>query len=67
MEKPAAESKQKRIVLKILKVLEKGLSQRVVGEKFLVAKCTVADIWKHRLKITDAIASSESQAFPNKK
>jgi len=55
MEKPAAAgSKRKRTVLtlekklEILKVLEQGLSQRLVGEKFGVAKCTVADLWKHR-------------------
>jgi len=46
-----------------LKALEKELSQRVVGEKLGVAMCTVTDIWKQ----TDAIASSESQAFSNKK
>jgi len=46
-------------------VLDKGLFQWIVGEKFEVAKCTVADIWKHRQKITDAIASCESLAFSN--
>jgi len=45
--------------------LEKGLSQRVVGKKFGVTKCTVTDLWK-QTKIMDAIASSESLAFSNK-
>jgi len=38
--------------LKTFKALEKGLSQRVAGEKLGVAKCTVADIWKHKEKKT---------------
>ncbi len=65
MERPAVGSKRKRSVLtlekklEILKKLEKGLSQRVVGEKFGVAKSTVADIWKDRQKIINAISSSE--------
>ncbi len=73
MERPAVGSKRKRSVLtlekklEILKELEKGLSQRVVGEKFGVAKSTVADIWKDRQKIINAISSSESPAFSNKK
>ena len=53
--------------LKIVKELEKGTSQRVVGEQFVVAKSTIADIWKDRKKIADSIASSESPAFANKK
>ena len=32
--------------LEILKQLDKGLSQRVVGEKFTVPKSAIADIWK---------------------
>ena len=52
--------------LEIVKALEKGPSQRVVGDKFGVAKSTVADIWKDR-KIADFMASSESPAFANKK
>ncbi len=73
MEKPIAGNKRKRTVLtlekklEILKPLEKGLSQRVVAEKFGVPKSSVADIWKGRQKIQDAITSSESPAFSNKK
>ncbi len=71
MEQPTAVCKRKRTVLRleqkleILKPLEK--SQRVVGEKFGVPKSTVADIWKDRHKIHEAIASSESPALSNKK
>jgi len=53
--------------MEILKALENCLSQQIVGENFKLARCNVADIWKNRQKITDAIASSESQAFSNKK
>ena len=53
--------------LEILKPLEKGLSQHVVKEKLVVPKSTVADIWKDRHKIHEAIASSESPALSNKK
>ena len=69
----AGSKKRKRSVLtlemklEIVKVLEKGTSQRVVGDKFGVAKSTVADIWKYRKKIADSIAFSESPAFANKK
>ena len=48
-----------------MKALEKGTSQ-VVGDKFGVAKSTVADICKDH-KIADSITSSESPAFANKK
>ena len=34
----------------IVHALEKGTSQRVVAEKFKIAKSTVADIWKDRDK-----------------
>jgi len=50
MEKSTVGTKRKRAVhtlekkLEILKKLEKGLSQRVVKEKFSVPKSTVADI-----------------------
>ena len=66
-------AKRKRSVLdletklEIVKELEKGTSQRTVDDKFGVAKSTVADIWKDRKKIADAIASSESPSFSNKK
>ena len=53
--------------LEIVKALEKGDSQRLVGQKFSIAKSTVADIWRDREKITDTVASSESPAFANKK
>ena len=73
MEAPRVGSKRKRTVLtlekklEVLKELDKGLSQRLVGEKHGIAKSTVADIWKDREKITTAIASSESPALANKK
>ena len=65
--------KRKRAVLtlrkklEIVQYLEKGASQKVVGEKFGVAKSIVADIWKDRQKISDAVSASESPAFANKK
>ena len=46
--------------LEIVKAVEKGSSQRIVGEKFGVAKSTVAEIWKDRKK-------SDSTSFVNKK
>ena len=73
MEAPRVGSKRKRAVLtlekklQVLKELDKGLSQRLVGEKQGIAKSTVADIWKDREKIITAIASSESPALANKK
>lgn len=66
-------TKRKRSVLtlekklNIVRELEKGISQRVVGEKFGVAKSTVADIWKDREKLSAATSSSESPAFYSKK
>ncbi len=65
----AVANKRKRSVLtlekklNIVKKLEKGISQRAVGEKFGVAKSTVADIWKDRVKLSAATSSSESPAF----
>ena len=65
--------KRKRAVLmlgkklEILQSLEKGASQRVVGEKFGVAKSTIADIWKHRQKISNAVSASDLPAFANKR
>ena len=53
--------------LEIMKALEKGDSQRLVGQKFGIAKSTIADIWRDHEKITDSVASSESPAFANKK
>ena len=54
-------------MLEIVKALEKGDSQRLVGQKFGIAKSTVANIWRDREKIIDSVASSESPAFANKK
>ena len=48
--------KRKRIAhtletkLEIVKALEKGDSQRLVCQKFGIAKSTVADIWRDRKK-----------------
>ena len=53
--------------LEIVKALEKGDSQRLVGQKFGIAKSAIADILRDREKITDSVASSESPAFANKK
>ncbi len=50
-----------------MKELEKGISQRAVGEKFGVVKSTVADIWKDRAKLSAAASSSESPAYSYKK
>ena len=47
--------------------LEKGSSQRVVGEKFRVAKSTIAHIWKERKKISDFVSASESPALAKKR
>ena len=47
--------------LEIVHAHKKGTSQRLVGDKFGVAKSTITDIWKDRKKI------SESPAFANKK
>ena len=65
--------KRKRAVLtlenklEIVQSLEKGASQRVIGEKFGAAKPTIADIWKDHQKISDAVSASEAPAFVNKK
>ena len=69
----AVANKRKRSVLtlekklNIVKELEKGISQRAVGAKFGVAKSTVADIWKDRVKLFTATSSSESPTFYCKK
>ncbi len=69
----AVSKKRKRTVLtlekkiEIIKALEKGSSQRVVGERVEVAKSTIADIWKDRKKIIDALGSTESPSFVYKK
>ena len=61
MEKAAVKKKRKRSVLTLeMKLstiieLEKGSSQGAVGESFGVPKSTVADIWKDRNKIIDAL------------
>ena len=73
MEKAAVKKKRKRSVftlemkLSIIKELEKGSSQRAVGESFGVPKSTVADIWKDRNKIIDALASSVLPTLEKKK
>ena len=59
-----ASKKRKRIThsletkLEIVKALEKGDSQRLVVQKFEIAKSTIADIWRDREKIIDSVASS---------
>jgi len=51
--------KRKRSVLtlerkfQIIQELQKGISQRVAGEKLGVAKSTVGDIWKERKKVSN--------------
>ena len=68
-----ASKKRKRTIhtlemkLEIVKALEKGDSQRLVGQKYGIAKTTIADIWRDRKRITDSVASSESPAFANRK
>lgn len=52
----AVPPKQKQAVFTL--ALEKGSSQRVVGEKFGVAKSTVADNWKDHAKISDSVSGS---------
>ena len=62
----AVPQKRKRFVLtlgtklEIVRALESGSSQRVVGDKFGVAKSTVAEIRKYCQKISDSVAASES-------
>ena len=51
----------------MVKALENRESQQNIGKKFGVSKSTVADIWKERMNIAEAIASSDSQAYTNKK
>ena len=69
----AVSHKQKRAVLtigtklEIVHTLEKGSSQRVVGEKFRVAKSTIAHIWKDRKKISGFVSASESPALAKKR
>ena len=56
-----------RTKLEIVRALEKGSSQRVVGEKYGVAKSTITDIWKDRKKTSDFVSASESPAFAKKR
>ena len=62
-----AGQKRKRTVLTletkslIVRALEEGNSQRVVGEKFGVAKSTIADIWKYRKKISGSVSASDDE------
>ena len=53
--------------MEIVCELQKGNSQRVVAERFGVAKSTVGDIWKYRQKIEDCISSSESLVYAKKR
>ena len=53
--------------LEIMQVLQNSNSQRLVGKKFCVAKSTVADIWKHRKKISDSTVASESTLYTKKR
>ena len=53
--------------MKIVHEIQTGSSQRVVAEKFGIAKSTVGDIWKDRQKIEDCISSSESLTFAKKR
>ena len=68
----AVSRKRKRAVLtigtklEIVLALEMGSSQRVVGEKFRVAKATIAHIWKDHKKISDSVSASESPALAKK-
>ena len=65
--------KRKRVVLtlgtklEIVRTLEKGNSQIVVGEKFGDANSTIADIWKDCKKISDSLTASESPAYAKKR
>jgi len=71
IQKLTAQIKQKRIILTleknydIHKAVKNLLSKWVIGEKNWLAKYTVADLWEHGQKITDAIASSESPTYSN--
>lgn len=68
-----AGQKRKRTVvtlekkLEIIAELKKGLSQRAVAEKFTIAKSTVSDIWKDRLKIEDRVAASDDVTFAKRR
>ena len=53
--------------IKIVHELETGKSQRIVSDLFKVPKSTIADIWKHRQKIQDAVSSSESLVYAKKR
>ena len=46
--------------MKIIWEVQKGSLQRVVAERFGVAKSTVGDIWKDHQKIEDCISSKRS-------
>ena len=53
--------------MEIVRELQGEKSQRIVAEKFGVAKSTVGDIWKYRQKIEDCVLSSESLVFAKKR
>ena len=53
--------------MEIVCALQKGNSERVVAERFGVARSTVGDIWKYRQKIEDCISSSESLVYAKKR
>ena len=53
--------------MKIIREVQKGSLQRVIAERFGVAKSTVGDIWKDHQKIEDCISSSESLTFTKKR
>ena len=46
--------------LDIIAELEKGISQRVLADKFDVAKSTVSDISRDRVKIKEYVSSAEA-------
>ena len=52
--------------MKIIREVQKGSLQRVVAERFVVAKSTIGDIWKVHQKIEDCVSSSESLTFAKK-
>ena len=52
--------------LEIISALKKDSSQRVVAEKFGVAKSTVCDIWRDRGKIDEHVAASDNTEFAKK-
>ena len=65
--------KRKRMVitldkkLAIISELRQGKSQRLVSALHSVAKSTVADIWKHREKITLHVTASDDPSYAKKR